>query len=63
MEELKAGKSDGPQIRNLINNPIFDKALSEAELSAWQSLMSVVTEYEKEIEELLNNFRQFGYEC
>ena len=42
---------------------MFDEALSEAELSAWQSLRSVITNflwetngYEKEIEELLKSF-------
>ena len=60
---------DGPQIRELIKDPMFDKAQSEAELSAWQSLKSVVknflenqpsAEYEKEIEELLKSFYQLG---
>ena len=62
MEKVKAGIFDGPQIRELTKDPIFDEALSEAELSAWQSLKSVVTnflenhwnvEYEKKIEEFL----------
>ena len=48
---------------------MFDKVLSKAELSAWQSLKSVVTnflgnhkstEYEKEIEDLLKSFCQLG---
>ena len=48
---------------------MFDEALSEAELSAWQSLKSVDTnflgkhrsaEYEKEIEKLLKSSRQPG---
>ena len=30
-----AGIFDGPQIRELIQDPMFDKALSEAELSTW----------------------------
>ena len=46
---------------------MFDEALSEAELSAWQSLKLVIlnflrnhwsVEYEKEIEELLKSFCQ-----
>ena len=62
MEKLKAGIFDGPQIREIIKDPMFDKALNEAELCTWQSLKSVVTnflenhrstEYKKEIEELL----------
>ena len=70
MQKLKADIFDSPQIRELIKEPMFDEALSETELSHWsQSLQSVVTtflgnhrgaEYEKEIEELLKNFRQLG---
>ena len=50
-----------------MKDPMFDKALSKAQLSAWQSLKSVVTnflgnyqraEYKKEIEELLKSFHQ-----
>lgn len=52
-----------------MKDPLFNKALSEAELSAWQTLKSVVTnflanhwsaEYETEIEEMLKSFRQLG---
>ena len=48
---------------------MFDKALSEAKLSTWQLLKSIMTnflgslqiaEYKKEIEELLKSFSQFG---
>ena len=69
MEKLKSGISDGPQIRELVKDPIFDEVLSEAELTGGQSLKSVVTnflgnqrsaEYRKEIEELLKRFRQLG---
>ena len=65
MEKLKAGIFDVPQIRELMMDPMSDEALSEAELSTWQSLKSVVTnfqgnhlssEYEKEIEELPKSF-------
>ena len=64
-EKLKADIFDSPQIRELMKNLMFDETLSEAELSTWQSLKSVVTnfqtnhwsvEYEKEIEELLKSF-------
>ena len=50
-----------------MKDPMFEEALSKAELSAWQSLKSVVinflgnhrsAEYENEIKELLNCFRQ-----
>ena len=52
-----------------MKDPIFDEALNEAKLSAWQSLKSVVTnflenhwgaEFEKEIEEVLKSFCQLG---
>ena len=69
IENLKPSIFDGRQIRELMKDPMSDKALSEAELSVWQSLKSVATnlrenyrstEYEKEIEELQKNFCQFG---
>ena len=43
MEKLKSGIFDGLQMRELMKNLMFDEVLSEAELSAWQSLKSVVT--------------------
>ena len=69
LEKLKAGIFDGPQIRELIKDPMFEQALNSAELSAWQSLKSVIAnflgnhrsaEYEREVEELLRSFRQLG---
>ena len=69
IEKLKAGIFDSPHIRELIKDPILDEALSEAELSAWQSLKSVVTnflgnhwstEYEKEIEDILKSSCRLG---
>ena len=69
MKKPKAAIFDSHQIRELIKNPIFDEALSEAEQSTSLSLKSVVTnfqknyrstEYEKEIEELLKSFHQLG---
>ena len=72
MEKLKAGIFDGPQIRELIKDPKFDEVLSTAELSAWQSLKSVIAnffgkhrsaEYKKVIEELLKSFCQLVREC
>ena len=48
---------------------MFDDALNAAELSAWRSLKSVITnflgnnwnaEYEKEVEKLLKNFQKLG---
>ena len=61
----KQGIFDGPQIRELMKDPMFYKALSEAELSVWQSLKSIVTkilvnhlsaEHEKDIEEIRKSF-------
>ena len=58
LEKLKAGIFDGPQIRELIKDPMFGEALSETELSPRQLLKPVVanfrgnhlsTKYEKEI--------------
>ena len=52
-----------------MKDPMFDEALSNAELSTWKLLKSVVTnflrnhqsaEYEKEIEEPLKSFHQLG---
>ena len=40
IEKLKASIFDGPEI---MKDPMFDKALTKAELSARQSLKSVVT--------------------
>ena len=67
MEKFKAGIFDCLQIWKLMKDPIFDEILSDAELSTWQLLKSVVTnflgnhwsvEYENKIEELLKSFHQ-----
>ena len=69
MEKFKAGIFDGPQIRELIKNTSFDNALNPAELSVWLSLKSVIvnflgnhrsSQYWKEVDELMENFRQIG---
>ena len=69
MEKLKTGIFNGPQIRDLMEESMFDKALSEADLFAWYSLKSVIknflgnhwsVEYEKETEELLKSVNQPG---
>ena len=36
-KKLKAGIFDGPQIRELMKDPLFDKVLSKAEMFVWQS--------------------------
>ena len=52
-----------------MKDSMFDDVLSAAELSAWQLLKSVITnflgnnwsaEYEKEVDELLKNFQKLG---
>ena len=45
MEKLKVGIFEGPQIRELVNNPMFDETLSETEISVRKSLKSVVTNF------------------
>ena len=69
LKKLKAGIFDGPQIRELMKDSTFDDALSATELSAWGSLKPVITnfigknwceEYEKEVDELLKNFKKLG---
>ena len=45
MENVKDGISDSPLIRELMKDPIFDEALSKAELSVWQSLKSGVRNF------------------
>ena len=42
MEKLKTGIFNGPQIRELMKDPMFDKAPSKAKLFTMQSLKSVV---------------------
>ena len=37
MESLKSGIFDGPQVRELMKDPMFDGTRSEDELSTWQS--------------------------
>ena len=69
MDKLKAGIFNGPQIRELIKDASFDDALNPVELSAWLSLKSVIanflgnhrsTQYQKVVDELMENFRQLG---
>ena len=69
MKKLKVGLFDVPQIREVMEDPMFNEALSKAKMSAANSLNSVVTnflvnylsaEYKKEIEELLKIFCHLG---
>ena len=45
MEEIKPGIFDSPQIREVIKDPVFDEAMSDAELTVRQSLKSVVKNF------------------
>ena len=55
VEKLKAGIFDSLKIRELMKDPVFDEALRKAELFAWQSLKSAVTNF-------LGNHRSAEYE-
>ena len=68
-EKLNAGILEGLQIWEIMQAPKFDKTLSQAELSTWQSLKTVVAnflgnhrsaEYKKGIEDLQKVFRLLG---
>ena len=45
LEKLKAGIFDGPQIRKLISDPNFTKNMTDVELSAWSSFVSLVKNF------------------
>ena len=45
IEKLKASIFDGPQIRKLISDPNFTKNITEVELSAWSSFVSLVKNF------------------
>lgn len=54
--KLKAGIFDGPQIRELMKDPKFDKSMEGNERNAWLSFKSIVTNF-------LGNHRSPEYEC
>ena len=69
IEKIKAGISDGLQIRELIKDTTFDDALNPAELFAWLSFRSTIAnflgnhrsfQYQNVVDELMENFRQIG---
>jgi hypothetical protein len=45
MEKLKAGLSDGPKTRQLINDPHFVASMNEIESCAWSSFVFVVKNF------------------
>lgn len=68
-EKLKAGIFDGPQIRQLINDPQFMKSMNELESNAWCSFVEVVknflgnhkaANYVELVEQMLSNFHTLG---
>jgi hypothetical protein len=69
MEKLKAGIFDGPQIRQLINDPGFIGVMNQRELDAWSSFVLVVknflgnqkaSNYKELVENMLENFKNLG---
>ena len=52
--KLKAGVFVGPQIRQLISDPVFPTKLSRLELNVWQSFVKVVNNF-------LGNYRADNY--
>jgi hypothetical protein len=69
IQKLMAGIFDGPQIRELFKDTLFDEALNPLELNAWSSFKSFVQhflgnyrsmQYEEIVEQLLENFRLLG---
>ena len=68
-EKLKAGIFDGPEIRQLINDPAFVVFMSEAERSAWTSFVLLVRnflgnhkaeDYVELANNMLDNFKHLG---
>lgn len=68
-EKLKAGIFDGPQIRQLVNDPGFVDSMSEGERRAWTSFVLVVRNflgnhkaqnYAELVNNMLINFRDLG---
>ena len=68
-EKLKAEIFDGPEIRQLINDPAFVDSMSEAERSAWTSFVLLVRnflgnhkaeDYVELVNNMLDNFKHLG---
>ena len=63
MEKLKAGIFDGPQIRQLINDPHFIASMNEIESCAWSLFVLVVKNfdnYTQLVEDMLLHFNRLG---
>lgn len=69
MEKLKAGIFDGPQIRQLMNDPLFIPSMNEIESCAWSSFVLVAKNflgnkkadnYAQLVEDMLLHFNKLG---
>jgi hypothetical protein len=69
MEKLMAGSIDGPQIRQLVNDPHFIASMNEIESCAWSSFVLVVKNflgnkkadnYTQLVEDRLFHFNRLG---
>ena len=69
LEKLKAGIFDGLQIGKLISDPNFTKNMTDVELSAWSSFISLVKNflgnhkalnYVKLVENMLTKYQEMG---
>ena len=69
LEKLKAGIFDGSQIRKLISDPNFTKNMTDVELSAWSSFVSLVKNYlgnhealnyVETVENMLTKYQEMG---
>ena len=69
IEKLKAGIFDGPQVRQLIRDPEFEKSMTTLELKAWKAFVLVVknflgnnkaSNYEELITNMLYAFKNLG---
>ena len=45
IEKLKGGIFDGPQVRQLIRDPEFEKSMTKFELQAWKAFVLVVKNF------------------
>lgn len=69
IEKIKAGIFDGPQIRQLMNDPLFERSMNEEEQRAWSSFVLVIKgflgnykadNYEQLVNNMLDNFNHLG---
>ena len=69
IEKLKGGIFDGPQVRQLIRDPEFEKSMTKLESEAWKAFVLVVknflgnikaSNYEELITNMLYAFKSLG---